>query len=156
MIMMISLEDFIKKYGLDNFTQILELKNVDKINFYNDFNQIMKSICRIFDKLTNIASLRGGQVLMSLAKLQKTESVINKTDVRNSLNIDRGEKLLHAFEYLEKQNYIEIRKKTSKFHIVKLNEKDNPDFKLFREIVQKFWATPENDKNKAKIWSGLK
>jgi len=93
---------------------------------------------------------------MSLAKLEKPESVINKTDVRNSLNIDRGEKLLHAFEYLEKQNYIKIRKKTSKFHIVKLNERDNPDFKLFREIVEKFWTTPENDKNKAKIWSGLK
>ncbi|GAH88796.1 unnamed protein product, partial [marine sediment metagenome] len=54
------------------------------------------------------------------------------------------------------QNYIKIRKKTSKFHIVKLNERDNPDFKLFREIVEKFWTTPENDKNKAKIWSGLK
>ncbi len=154
--MTISLGDFIKKYELDDFNKILELKGIDKINFYEDFNEIMKIICRIFDKLTNIASLRGGQVLMSLAKLQKYESVINKTDVKNSLNIDRGEKLLHAFEYLEKENYITIRKKTSKFHIVKLNERDNPNFKLFREIVQKFWTTPEDDKNKAKIWSGLK
>lgn len=154
--MTISLVDFIKKYGLDDFTKILELKGIEKIKFYEDFNEIMKIICRVFDKLTNIASLRGGQVLMSLAKLEKPESVINKTDVRNSLNIDRGEKLLHAFEYLEKQNYIKIRKKTSKFHIVKLNERDNPDFKLFREIVEKFWTTPENDKNKAKIWSCLK
>ncbi len=81
--MTISLVDFIKKYGLDDFTKILELKGIEKIKFYEDFNEIMKIICRVFDKLTNIASLRGGQVLMSLAKLEKPESVINKTNVRN-------------------------------------------------------------------------
>ena len=75
--MIISFEDFIKKYKLDDFKDKLELKSHEKIDFYNDFNDIMKGICKIFDKLTNIASLRGGQVLMSLAKLQQSEAVIN-------------------------------------------------------------------------------
>lgn len=153
--MSISFEEFIQKYYIDDFTKTLELKGQDKVNFYNDFNEIIKSIARIFDKLTNIASLRGGQVLMSLAKLKKTESVINKTDIKRSLNIDRLEKLLHAFEYLEENNYIRIEKKTSKFHMIKLNEKDNPDFTLFREIIQKFWISPEEEEARVKKWRGV-
>ncbi len=154
--MRLSLEQFVKKYKIDDFTVPLELSSQEKINFYNDFINIFKAICRIFDKLTNIASLRGGQVLMSLAKLEKTEAIINKTDVKKSLNIDRLEKLIHSFEYLEKMNYIKIEKKTSKFHIVKLNEEDNPDFTLFKEIVQNFWETPEEEAKKVKKWGILK
>ena len=154
--MSISIEEFIEKYYIDNFNEILELKGQKKVNFYNDFIDLIKSIARIFDKLTNIASLRGGQVLMSLAKLEKSESVINKTDIKRNLNIDRLEKLVHAFEYLEQNNYINIEKKTSKFHVIKLNEKDNPDFTLFREIVQKFWISPEEEEERVKKWRGMK
>ena len=70
--MSVSIEEFLEKYYIDDFTKTLELKGQKKITFYNDFNDIIKSIARIFDKLTNIASLRGGQVLMSLAKLEKS------------------------------------------------------------------------------------
>jgi len=153
---MTSINDFIEKYHLDRFDEALELKSRDKINFYNDLEALLNTICRIFDKMTTIFSLRGGQVLMSLAKLQGTEEVISKTDVLNSLNLDRREKLIHAFDFLLEHNYIEIKKKTSKFHMVKLNENDNPDFKLFREIVQKFWTSPEEEKNKTKLWSDVK
>ena len=153
---MISFNDFIEKYQLDNFDEALELKGRDKIDFYNDLDTIMKTICRIFNKLTTIFSLRGGQVLMSLAKLQISKEVITKTDIMNCLNIDRREKLIHAFDFLSEQNYIKIKKRTSKFHMVKLNEKDNPDFILFREIVQKFWTSPEEEKNKSKKWSDAK
>ncbi|MHA2218273.1 MAG: hypothetical protein ACXADW_06025, partial [Candidatus Hodarchaeales archaeon] len=66
------------------------------------------------------------------------------------------EKLIHAFETLREHNYIEIKKKTSKFHMVRLNEKDNPDFMLFRELVQKFWTSPQEEKDKAKSWSDAK
>jgi len=148
---MLSFNDFI-----DNFEEQLELKGRNKITFFNDMITIMNSICRIFNKLTTIFSLRGGQVLMSLAKLQASEEIISKTDIMNCLNIDRREKLIHAFDFLLEQNYIKIKKKTSKFHIVKLNEKDNPDFKLFREIVQKFWISPQEEKGKVKSWSDLK
>ena len=151
-----SINDFIEKYHLDSFDEVLKLKSSDKINFLNDLNALLKTICRIFDKITTVFSLRGGQVLMSLAKLQGSEDVISKTDVMNCLNIDRREKLLHAFDFLLEHNYIEIKKKTSKFHMVKLNENDNPDFKLFREIVQRFWTTPEEEKNKTKSWSDIK
>lgn len=148
-----SINDFIEKYNLDSFDEVLELTSSDKISFLNDLNALLKTICRIFDKITTVFSLRGGQVLMSLAKLQASEDVISKTDVMNCLNIDRREKLIHAFDFLLEHNYIEIKKKTSKFHMVKLNEGDNPDFKLFREIVQKFWISPEEEKNKTKLWS---
>ena len=154
--MIISYEDFLRKYKLDDFKDKLELKSHEKIDFYNDLNDIMKSICKIFDKLTNIASLRGGQVLMSLAKLQQSEAVINKTDIKRNLNIDRLEKLSHAFEYLELQNYIKVEKKSSKFHIIKLNEKENPDFKLFQEIIQKFWSSPEEDNKSIGFWRDSK
>jgi len=153
---MFSFNDFLEKYNLGNFKEHLELKGKDKINFYSDLNSIMEGICRIFNRLTTIFSLRGGQVLMSLAKLQATEEAISKTDIMNCLNIDRREKLIHAFDFLLEQNYIKIKKKTSKFHIVKLNEKDNPDFKLFREIVQKFWISPQEEKKAAKLWRDLK
>ena len=73
----------------------------------------------------------------------------------NCLDIDRREKLIHAFDYLLEHNYINIKKKTSKFHMVKLNEKDNPDFTLFREIVQKFWISPQEEKDKLKSWSDV-
>ena len=153
---MLSFNDFIEKYHIDNFEEQLELKGRNKITFFNDLTTIMNSICRIFNKLAMIFSLRGGQVLMSLAKLQASEEIISKTDVMNCLNIDRREKLIHAFDFLLEQNYIKIKKKTSKFHIVKLNEKDNPDFKLFREIVEKFWISPQEEKDKVKSWSDLK
>lgn len=151
-----SFNEFIEKYNLDNFEELLELKGRDKIDFYNDLNILMKTVCRIFHKLTTTFSLRGGQVLMSLAKLNTPEAITSKTDVMNCLNIDRREKLIHAFDYLSEQNYIEIRKRTSKFHIVKLNEKDNLDFILFRELIQKFWTSPQEEKNKAKLWRDLK
>jgi hypothetical protein len=153
--MNISFDEFIKKYRLDDFTIALELKGQDKVSFYNELNQLMRSMCRIFDKLTAIGSLRGGQVLMSLAKLSKSENVINKTDVKKNLNIDRLEKLLHAFDYLENENYINIEKKTSKFHVISLNETDNPDFILFRELVQKYWTSPEEEAERTKRWSGM-
>ncbi len=151
-----SIDDFIEKYRLDRFDEALELKSRDKISFYNELEALMTTICRIFDKLTTVFSLRGGQVLMSLAKLQASEEIISKTDIMKCLNIDRHEKLIHAFDFLLEQNYIEIKKKTSKFHMVKLNEKDNPDFELFREIIQKFWTSPEEEKNKTKVWGDKK
>ena len=154
--MTISYEEFLKKYSLENVNNKLELKGQEKVDFYNDLDKLLKVICRIFDKLTNIASLRGGQVLMSLAKLQETEGVINKTDVMRSLNIDRLEKLSHAFEYLENQNYIKVEKKSSKFHIIKLNKEENPDFKLFQEVIQKFWSSSEENKRSIKLWRNLK
>ena len=154
--MSVSYDDFIKKYQLDNFKTGLELKGHDKVNFYNDLNVIMKSFCKILDKLTSIASLRGAQVLMSLAKLNADHSVVNKTDIKNCLNIDRLEKLMHAFDYLEQQNYIKVERKTKKFHILKLNETNNPDFQLFKEIVQKFWTSPEEDREKAQKWRDSK
>ena len=153
---MLTFNDLIEKYSLDKFEEGLELKGRDKITFYNDLNSIMSSFSRIFDKLTTIFSLRGGQVLMSLAKLQSLEEIISKTDILNCLNLDRREKLIHAFDYLLEQNFIKIKTKTSKFHIVKLNEKDNPDFKLFREIVQEFWSSPQQEKNNVKSWRDLK
>ncbi|MHA2009336.1 MAG: hypothetical protein ACXABO_18600, partial [Promethearchaeota archaeon] len=122
-----SIDDFIKKYHLDSFDEVLELRGNDKITFFSDLEILLRSVCRIFDKITTVFSLRGGQVLMSLAKLQGIEAIISKTDVMNCLNIDRREKLIHAFETLREHNYIEIKKKTSKFHMVRLNEKDNPD-----------------------------
>lgn len=154
--MPLTFEEFLDKYKIDDFTGPLELKGKDKISFYNDIMEMIKSVCRIFDKLTTIASLRGGQVLMSLAKLAASETVINKTDVKNNLGIDRLEKLLHAFDYLEQNNYIIIEKKTSKFHVVSLNEQDNPDFTLFKDIIQRFWLSPEEELEKAKRWRGSK
>ena len=154
--MPITFEEFLEKYNIDDFTKPLELKAQEKVSFYNDITEIIKSVCRIFDKLTTIASLRGGQVLMSLAKLEGSETVINKTDVKRNLGIDRLEKLLHAFDYLEQNNYIIIEKKTSKFHVLSLNEKDNPDFSLFKEIIQKYWLSPEEELEKTKRWSGEK
>jgi hypothetical protein len=145
-------QDFVKKYELDDFKKKLELNGTTKLDFYNELNTFMEKVCRIFDKLTNIASLRGGQVMMSVAKLMSPDAVINKTDIKNNLNIDRLDKLWHAFEYLEKENYITIEQKTSKFHIVKLNEDDNPDLTLFREIVQTYWASPQESSEKTKDW----
>jgi hypothetical protein len=63
------------------------------------------------------------------------------------------EKLKYAFDYLEKAGYITIEKKTAKFHIVRLNEEDNPDLTVFREIVQKYWKSPLEEKEKIKKWS---
>jgi len=148
-----SYKDFLKKYNIDDFKTKLQLTGHTKIDFYNDIDKLLRSMCTIFDKLSNIAPMRGAQVLMGLAKLQETNNVINKTDVKNCLNIDRLEKLKYAFDYLEKTGYITIEKKTEKFHIVKLNEKDNPDLTVFREIVQRYWKSPLEEKEKIKKWS---
>ncbi|MEJ2250846.1 MAG: hypothetical protein P8Y97_14485 [Candidatus Lokiarchaeota archaeon] len=90
--------------------------------------------------------------MMGLAKLAGTDSIVNKTDIKNALNIDRLEKLMHAFEYLEKKNYISIKEKTPKFHVVRLNKEDNPDLALFQEIVKRYWSSPKERKNKIKRW----
>ena len=148
-----SYKDFLKKYNIDDFKTKLQLTGRTKIDFYNDIDKLLKSMCNIFDKLSNIAPMRGAQVLMGLAKLQETNQVINKTDIKKSLNIDRLEKLKYAFDYLENANYIKIEKKTEKFHIIKLNEEDNPDLTIFKEIVQKYWKSPLEQKEKIKKWS---
>ncbi|MFX1239091.1 MAG: hypothetical protein ACFFAS_06540 [Promethearchaeota archaeon] len=147
-----SLEDFIKKYELDNFNKSLELNGSQKIDFYNNFLDLLLTISKILNKLINLGSLRAGLILASLAKLAESEPVINKTDVKNCLNIDRREKLMHAFQYLEEQGYIVVERKSSKFHIVSLNESDNPDFRLFRDLIQRFWTSPEENKRKAHEW----
>ena len=148
-----SYKDFLKKYNIDDFKTKLQLTGRTKIDFYNDIDKLLKSMCNIFDKLSNIAPMRGAQVLMGLAKLQETNQVINKTDIKKSLNVDRLEKLKYAFDYLENANYIKIEKKTEKFHIIKLNEEDNPDLTIFKEIVQKYWKSPLEQKEKIKKWS---
>ncbi len=148
-----SYKNFIAKYKIDDFKTKLQLTGRTKIDFYNDIDKLLKSMCNIFDKLSNIAPMRGAQVLMGLAKLQETNQVINKTDIKKSLNVDRLEKLKYAFDYLENANYIKIEKKTKKFHIIKLNEEDNPDLTIFKEIVQKYWKSPLEQKEKIKKWS---
>jgi len=148
-----SYKDFLKKYNIDDFKTKLQLTGRTKIDFYNDIDKLLRSMCNIFDKLSNIAPMRGAQVLMGLAKLQEANNVINKTDVKNCLNIDRLEKLKYAFDYLENAGYITIEKKTEKFHIVKLNEEDNPNLIIFREIVQKYWKSPQEEVKQAKKWS---
>lgn len=145
-------KEFIEKYNLDNMEHSLSLKPSEKIEFLSDLNKLMKTISKIFDKLSNITSLRAGQILMGLAKLENTEEVINKADIQRCLNIDRREKLYHAFDYLKEQNYIKIIEKSPKFHILKLNKEDNPDLNLFKELVEKYWVSPEEVKIKAKKW----
>ncbi len=145
-------KEFLKKYKLEDLENSLILDPSLKVEFLKDLNKIMKIINRIFDKLTNISSLRGGQILMALAKLENSEDVINKADIMRSLNIDRREKLYHAFDYLKEQNYIEIIEKSPKFHIIKLNTDHNPDLLLFKEIVEKYWRSPEENKLKISKW----
>jgi hypothetical protein len=119
-----SYKDFLKKYNIDDFKTKLQLTGRTKIDFYNDIDKLLRSMCTIFDKLSNIAPMRG-----------------------------RLEKLKYAFNYLENAGYIKIEKKTEKFHIIKLNEEDNPDLAVFREIVQKYWKSPLEEKEKIKKWS---
>ncbi|MHA2038463.1 MAG: hypothetical protein ACW98X_18675 [Promethearchaeota archaeon] len=150
--MTISIENFIEKYQLDNFKRVFELKGEEKVEFYNDFIKILRSICNIFVKISNLMSLRGGQVLLGLAKLENSENIINKSDIQKCLNLDRFEKLVPAFEYLEDQKYIKVRKKNPKFHVVELNEKDYPDLKVYKEIIHKFWVSPQEQKKEFQQW----
>ncbi len=73
--------------------------------------------------------------------------------ITRCLNINRLEKIRPAIEYLEKAKYITIEKKTEKFHILNLNEEDNPDLRVFREIIQKYWKSPREEVEQAKKWS---
>jgi len=133
-----SYKDFLDKYKIDDFKTSLKL---------------LKSMSTIFDKLATITPMRGAHVLMAVAKLTGPDKVVNKTDVKNCLNIDRLEKIQPALEYLKKAKYITIEKKTERFHIIKLNKEDNPDLSVFREIVQKYWKSPREEVEQAKKWS---
>ena len=148
-----SYKDFLDKYKIDDFKTSLKLTGHTKVDFYNDIDKLLRSMSTIFDKLATIAPMRGAHVLMAIAKLTGPNKVVNKTDVKNCLNIDRLEKILPAIEYLKKAKYITIEKKTERFHIINLNEKDNPDLKVFREIVQKYWNSPQEEVEHAKKWS---
>lgn len=148
-----SYKDFLDKYKIDDFKTNLKLSGHTKIDFYNDIDKLLKSMSTIFDKLATIGTMRGAQVLMAVAKLTGPGKVVNKTDVKNCLNIDRLEKLKTAFVYLEEAKYITVEEKTEKFHIVKLNDEDYPDLKVFREIVQKYWKSPQEEVEQANKWS---
>ena len=147
-----SYKDFLDKYKIDDFKTNLKLSGSTKIDFYNDIDKLLKTMSTIFDKLAMIAPMRGAQVLLAVAKLTGPNNVVNKTDIKRCLNIDRLEKILTAINYLEKAKYITIEKKTEKFHIIKLNEEDNPDLIVFREIVQKYWKSPQEEVEQAKKW----
>ena len=151
-----SYKDFLDKYKIDDFKTNLKLSGHTKIDFYNDIDKLLKTMSTVFDKLATIAPMRGAQVLMAVAKLTGADKVVNKTDVKNCLNIDRLEKILPAIDYLEKAEYITVEKKTEKFHIIKLNEKENPDLKVFREIIQKHWKSPQEEVEQANKWSNEK
>ena len=148
-----SYKDFLDKYKIDDFKTSLKLAGHTKVDFYNDIDKLLKSMSTIFDKLATIGTMRGAQVLMAVAKLSGPDKVVNKTDVKNCLNIDRLEKIQPAIEYLERAKYITIEEKTKRFHIIKLNEKDNPDLRVFREIIQKYWKSPQEEVEQAKKWS---
>jgi hypothetical protein len=148
-----SYKDFLDKYKIDDFKTSLKLTGHTKIDFCNDIDKLLKSMSTIFDKLATIGTMRGAQVLMAVAKLSGPDKVVNKTDVKNCLNIDRLEKILPAIDYLEKANFITVEEKTKRFHIIKLNEVDNPDLGIFKEIIQKYWKSPEEEKEQAKKWS---
>ncbi len=148
-----SYKDFLAKYKIDDFKTSLKLTGHTKVDFYNDIDKLLKSMSTIFDKLATIGTMRGAQVLMAIAKLSGPDKVVNKTDVKNCLNIDRLEKIQPAIEYLERAKYITIEKKTKKFHIIKLNKGDNPDLGVFREIIQKYWRSPQEEVEQAKKWS---
>ncbi|MFX0076115.1 MAG: hypothetical protein ACFE96_11770 [Candidatus Hermodarchaeota archaeon] len=148
-----SYKDFLDKYKIDDFKTSLKLSGHTKVDFCNDIDKLLKSIGTIFDKLATIGTLRGAQVLMAVAKLSGPGKVVNKTDVKNCLNIDRLEKILPAIDYLEKARYITIEEKTKRFHIINLNEVDFPDLRVFREIVQKYWKSPQEEVEQAEKWS---
>ena len=147
-----SYKDFLDKYKIDDFKTNLKLSGSTKIDFFNDIDKLLKTMSTIFDKLAMIAPMRGAQVLLAVAKLTGPDNVVNKTDIKRCLNIDRLEKILTAIDYLEKAKYITIEKKTEKFHIIKLNEDDNPDLAIFREIVQKYWKSPQEEVEQANKW----
>ncbi|HUW89114.1 MAG TPA: hypothetical protein VMV43_01195 [Candidatus Nanopelagicaceae bacterium] len=147
-----SYKDFLDKYKIDDFKTNLKLSGSTKIDFYNDIDKLLKTMSTIFDKLAMIAPMRGAQVLMAVAKLTGPDNVVNKTDIKRCLNIDRLEKILSAIDYLEDAKYITIEKKTEKFHIIKLNEEDNPDLIIFREIIQKYWKSPQEEVEQANKW----
>ena len=147
-----SYKDFLDKYKIDDFKTSLKLTGRTKVDFFNDIDKLLKTMSTIFDKLAMIAPMRGAQVLLAVAKLTGPNNVVNKTDVKRCLNIDRLEKILSAINYLEKAKYITIEKKTEKFHIIKLNEEDNPDLIIFREIVQKYWKSPQEEVEQANKW----
>ena len=48
-----SYKDFLKKYKIDDFKTKLQLTGRTKIDFYNDIDKLLRSICTIFDKLSN-------------------------------------------------------------------------------------------------------
>jgi len=148
-----SYKDFLDKYKIDDFKTSLKLTGHTKVDFYNDIDKLLKSMSTIFDKLATIAPMRGAHVLMAIAKLTGPNKVVNKTDVKNCLNIDRLEKIQPAIAYLEEANYITVEKKTEKFHIIKLNEENNPDLRVFREIIQNYWKSPQEEVEQAKKWS---
>jgi hypothetical protein len=148
-----SYKDFLDKYKIDDFKTSLKLSGHTKVDFCNDIDKLLKSMSTIFDKLATIGTMRGAQVLMAIAKLSGPDKVVNKTDVKNCLNIDRLEKILTAIEYLEKARYITIEEKTKRFHIIKLNEADFPDLRVFREIIQKYWKSPQEEVEQAEKWS---
>jgi len=147
-----SYKDFLDKYKIDDFKTSLKLTGRTKVDFFNDIDKLLKTMSTIFDKLAMIAPMRGAQVLLAVAKLTGPDSVVNKTDIKRCLNVDRLEKILSAIDYLEKAKYITIEKKTEKFHIIKLNEEDNPDLTIFREIVQKYWKSPKEEVEHANKW----
>ena len=148
-----SYKDFLEKYKIDDFKTNLKLSGHTKIDFYNDIDKLLRIMSTIFDKLATIGTLRGAQVLMAIAKLGGPDKVVNKTDVKKCLNIKRLEKILPAIDYLKQAKYITIEEKTKRFHILKLNEEDNPDLRLFREIIQKYWRSPREEVDKAEKWS---
>ena len=148
-----SYKDFLNKYKIDDFKTSLKLTGSTKVDFHNDIDNLLKTMSTIFDKLATIGTMRGAQVLMAIAKLSGPDKVVNKTDVKNCLNIDRLEKIQTAIEYLERAKYITIEKKTEKFHIIKLNKEDNPDLNVFSEIIQKYWKSPQEEAEHVKKWS---
>jgi hypothetical protein len=147
-----SIDEFIQKYNLDDFKEKLELQGKEKLEFYNDLEKIFKTFVKILDNAANIPSIRGLLLLMGLAKLNEFNEVINKSDIKDILNIDRLEKLSHAFDYLEKNNFIKVKEKTPRFHIVKLNKMDNPGLQMLEDLIIKYWESPKNKKSKVHDW----
>lgn len=143
-----------EKYELNDINKPLELSGREKIEFLNDLRNIMESISNLFDKLTNINSIREGLVLIAIAKLQKLDAVILKKNVMDCLKIPRYDAIKRAFEDLEKQDYIKLEEIASG-HRIKLNDNKFTDLVILREIIQRYWESPEEQNNRTKKWRGV-
>jgi len=131
--MTITLDEFYKKYGLDNFERNVP---INKMELFEDLQKILRQICNFLDVLTTQNTKWCGEIILSAAHCSRKYPPV-KNQIAKCMGIPASN-LKTSYEHLINNHYVKIEKDNDRRRVT-LNYEEFPEFKLITKLMEDFW-----------------